>query len=410
MAKKEKTEREKLIESLIRDNNLKTAEDVSDVLKDLFADTLQKMLEAELTQHVGYEKNEYVDEDDEERNYRNGSFAKTVHSKYGDIPLKIPRDRQGTFEPIVVPKGKKDISSIEEKIIRMYARGNSNKDIQEQMNEIYGINVSPDMVTAITDKIIPKIKEWQNRQLDSIYPIVFVDATYFNVRQEGVVVKKAAYIALGVTMDGRKDILGIYLSETESAKYWLSIFNQLKNRGIKDILILCADGLSGLKEAIASAFPKTEFQRCIVHMIRNTMQYVSYKDRKELATDLKTIYQASDEKEAYSNLQELKEKWIVRKVNLMNWENNWDAVSPFFKYGAETRKIIYTTNAIESLNNMYKKLNKGRRVFTTEQALEKCMYLSTQLIMEKWTSRYQNWGVTLGELKIYFGDRIDLYY
>lgn len=398
-------EDEKFIDDFIANNDFKTAEDVSDALTRLFGATIEKMMKAELTHHLGYEKNEYTDSE----NSRNGYSTKKVHSTHGDLQLKVPRDRDGSFEPIVVPKGQKDISSIEQKIINLYARGISNAEIHDMMSDLYGINVSPDMISDITDKIIPEIREWQNRQLDPIYSIVFLDATYFNVKEEGHVVKKAAYIALGVNMEGQKDILGIYLSESESAKYWLNILNQLKNRGVKDILILCADGLSGLKEAISAAFPQTEFQRCIVHMIRNTMQYVSYKDRKELASDLKMIYRANNAEEAYDNLQKLKKKWAPRKISLENWENNWDAVVPFFKYGEETRKIIYTTNAIESLNNMYKKMNKGRRVFTTEQALEKCLYLSTKIIMNKWTTRYRNWGVTLSELKIYFKDRIDIY-
>lgn len=396
-------ERKKLIKEFIGSNELKTASDVENALKDLFKDTLQEMLNAELTEHLGYEKNEYQEEN---TNYRNGYSNKTIHSTQGDFEINVPRDRNGNFDPIVVEKGQKDISNIESKIIRMYARGMSNKDIHDQIEEIYGVKISPDMVSNITDKIIPEINEWKTRQLEEQYAIVFVDATYFSVKENGIVCKKAVYIALGVTMAGEKDILGFYIGETESAKYWASILNEFKNRGVKDILILCSDGLKGLKEAIKTVYPLTEFQRCIVHMIRNTTQYVSYKDRRELCQDLKTIYQASNEKEAYKNLQELREKWKARRISLENWENNWDDIQPFFKFGPETRKIMYTTNAIESLNNCYKRLNKGRRVFPTVQALEKSMYLSTQIIMEKWTSRYRNWNVTLGELQLYFPNRV----
>lgn len=315
MARKEKMseERRKLIQSLIQDDNIKSANDVHDALKDLFKDVLQEMLNAELTEHLGYEKNEYTEDNE---NYRNGYSQKTVRSSEGDITLNIPRDRQGTFDPIVVEKGQKDISNIEQKIIRMYARGMSNQNIYEEMQELYGVKVSPDMVTAITDKIIPEIREWQKRQLEEQYAIVFVDATYFNVKQDGIVVKKAVYIALGVTMTGEKEILGFYIGDSESAKYWTSILNEIKNRGVKDILILCSDGLKGLKEAIGTVYPMTEFQRCIVHMIRNTLQYVSYKDRKELAQDLKQIYQAPTEEIGYNNLLELEEKWSKRKVSL----------------------------------------------------------------------------------------------
>lgn len=405
MAKKEKIsdERRNLIKEFIASNELKTTEDVENALRNLFKDTLQEMLNAELTEHLGYEKNEYTDG---KENYRNGYSNKIVHSSQGDINLNVPRDRNGSFDPIVVEKDQKDISNIEHKIIRMYARGMSNKDIHDQIEEIYGVKISPDMVTAITDKIIPEIQEWKQRQLNEQYAIVFVDATYFSVKENGIVVKKAVYIALGVTMEGEKEILGFYIGESESAKYWTSILNEIKNRGVKDILIMCSDGLKGLKEAIGTVYPKKEFQRCIVHMIRNTLKYVSYKDRKELASDLKLIYKASSEEEAYNNLQELKDKWSERKIYLENWENNWENIQPFFKYGPQTRKIMYTTNAIESLNNCYKKLNKNRRVFPTVQALEKSLYLSTQIITEKWTSRYQNWGITLSELKIYFPDRV----
>lgn len=407
MARKEKIseERRKLIKEFINSNELKTVGDLQSAIKDLFKDTIQEMLDAELTEHLGYEKNEYMDNNE---NYRNGYSSKTVHSSEGDIKLNIPRDRQGTFDPIIVEKGQKDISSIEEKIIRMYARGFSNQNIYEEMQELYGVRVSPDMVTAITDKIIPEIREWQKRQLEEQYAIVFVDATYFNVKQDGIVMKKAVYIALGVTMTGEKEILGFYIGDSESAKYWTSILNEIKNRGVKDILIICADGLKGLKEAIGTVYPTTEFQRCIVHMIRNTLQYVSYKDRKELAKDLKLIYTASSEENGYDQLVKLDEKWKPRKVSLDNWINNWENIQPFFKYGPQTRKIMYTTNAIESLNNSYKKLNRGRRVFPTQQSLEKSMYLSTKIITEKWTSRYQNWGVTLSELHTYFPDRVNI--
>ena len=406
MGRKEKIskERKEFIQQFIAENDIRSARDIEIALRDMMKETLQEMLENELTEQLGYTKYEYSD--DEKTNYRNGYSKKTVHSTNGDIKLNIPRDRNGEFEPIIVEKGSKDISNIEEKIIRMYARGISNREIYNQMQELYGVKISPDMVTAITDKIIPNIKEWQKRPLDDVYPVVFVDATYFYVRNEGVVGKKAVYVILGINSQGYKDILGFYVGESESAKYWLNILNELKSRGLKDILILCADGLKGLPEAISTAYPNTEFQRCIVHMIRNTMAYVSYKDRKELATDLKTIYRASTAEEGYENLIELREKWIKRNINLDNWINNWDNVSTFFKYGPELRKIIYTTNSIESLNNSYKRINKGRPTFPSIQSLEKSVYLSTEIITEKWTQPYHNWGVIINELRIFFDGRI----
>lgn len=406
MGRKEKIskERKEFIQQFIAENDIRSARDIEIALRDMMKETLQEMLENELTEQLGYTKYEYSD--DEKTNYRNGYSKKTVHSTNGDIELNIPRDRNGEFEPIIVEKGSKDISNIEEKIIRMYARGISNREIYNQMQELYGVKISPDMVTAMTDKIIPNIKEWQKRPLDDVYPVVFVDATYFYVRNEGAVGKKAVYVILGINSQGYKDILGFYVGESESAKYWLNILNELKSRGLKDILILCADGLKGLPEAISTAYPNTEFQRCIVHMIRNTMAYVSYKDRKELATDLKTIYRASTAEEGYENLIELKEKWIKRNINLDNWINNWENVSTFFKYGPELRKIIYTTNSIESLNNSYKRINKGRPTFPSIQSLEKSVYLATEIITEKWTQPYRNWGVIINELRIFFDGRI----
>ena len=406
MGRKEKIqpERKEFIRQFIAQNDIKSARDIEIALRDMMKETLQEMLENELTEQLGYDKYEYSDE--EKDNYRNGYSKKTVHSTNGDIQLKIPRDRNDEFEPIIVEKGSKDISSIEEKIIRMYARGISNREIYNQMQELYGVRISPDMVTAITDKMLPKIKEWQKRPLDDVYPVVFVDATYFYVRDEGSVGKKAVYVILGIDSEGYKDILGFYVGESESAKYWLNILNELKSRGLKDILILCADGLKGLPEAISTAYPNTEFQRCIVHMIRNTMAYVSYKDRKELASDLKTIYKANTAEEGYENLITLREKWIKRNINLDNWINNWDNVSTFFKYGPELRKIIYTTNSIESLNNSYKRINKGRPTFPSIQSLEKSIYLATEIITERWTQPYRNWGIIINELRIFFEGRI----
>lgn len=406
MGRKEKisNERKEFIQQFLSQNNIRSAQDIEIALRDMMKETLQTMLENELTEQLGYDKYDYSNI--EKDNYRNGYSKKTVHSTNGDIELNIPRDRNGDFEPTIVKKGSKDISNIEDKIIRMYARGTSNREIYEQMQELYGINVSPDMVTAITDKIIPHIREWQKRPLDDVYPVVFVDATYFYVRDGGVVGKKAVYVILGINSEGYKDILGFYIGESESAKYWLNILNELKTRGLKDILILCADGLKGLPEAISAAYPNTEFQRCIVHMIRNTMAYVSYKERKELASDLKTIYKANSAEEGYANLLELKDKWIQKNINLDNWVNNWDNISTFFKYGPELRKIIYTTNSIESLNNSYKRINKGRPTFPSIQSLEKSIYLATEIITEKWTQPYHNWGVIINELRIYFKDRI----
>lgn len=406
MAKREKIseERSNFLKEFINQNNITSAKDIEEALKDMFENTLQEMLEAELASQIGHEKYEYTNEFKD--NYRNGYTSKNIHSSVGDFRINVPRDRNGEFDPVIVEKGNNDISNIEQKIIRMYARGNSNKEIYKQMKELYGVHISPDMVTSITNKVIPKIKEWQNRPLEEVYPIIFIDATYFNVKVEQSIVKKAVYIILGINLAGQKEVLGFYVSDVESAKQWANILNNLKNRGVKDILVLCADGLSGLKEAISVIFPMVEFQRCIVHMIRNTVAFVSYKERKELCSDLKTIYTVANADIGYQNLLELHEKWAQRKISLDNWLNNWDSIIPFFKFGPELRRIMYTTNAIKSLNNSYKRINKGRRIFPSETSLEKSLYLATEIITEKWTQSYHNWGVILGKLRLHYGDRI----
>ena len=320
-ARKEVTNPSRVVTSIVKINNgdvnmvsVKTAEDIQEALKDLLGGTIQEMMEAELDEHLGYDEYERSDNPD----YRNGVKHKKLRSSYGEIPIDVPQDRDGDFEPQIVPKRKKDISAIEQKIIAMSAKGMTTRQISDIVEDIYGFEVSESMVTAVTNKILPQIEEWQQRPLSAVYPIVFIDAIHFSVRDEHIVKKIAAYIILGVNDEGKKEVLSITIGENESAKYWLGVLNELKNRGVRDILILCADGLKGLPEAISTAYPNTEFQRCIVHMIRNTMAYVSYKDRKELATDLKTIYRASTAEEVYENLIELREKFIKRNINLDN--------------------------------------------------------------------------------------------
>ena len=306
-----------------------------------------------------------------------------------------------------MPKNKRDVSGIEDKIISLYGRGLSTREINEQIHDLYGIEVSATMVSNITDQILPKIKEWQERPLDSVYPIVFIDAVHFSVRQEHTVIKKAAYIVLGVTESGEKDILGIWIGENESAKFWLGVFNDLKGRGVKDILIMCSDGLTGIKEAIQAAFPKTIQQRCIVHMIRNSVRFVYYKDLKPFCNDLKTIYTAKNEKLGYEQLQKVKAKWKDKyPTSLRGWEDNWDAICPFFSYSEPLRKIMYTTNTIESLNRSFRKYTKTKSVFPSDKSLMKCLYLATQNITKKWTSRYGNLDMILSELSIMFDGRI----
>ena len=393
-----------LLKILQENYEIETAQDLSSAIKDLFKDSLQEMMNAEFDSSMGYSK---YDKTTEKSNYRNGVSKKKLKSEFGEFDFETPRDRNGEFEPVLVPKNKRDVSGIEDKIISLYGRGLSTREINEQIQDLYGIEISSTMVSNITDQILPKIKEWQERPLDCVYPIVFIDAVHFSVRQENSVVKKAAYIVLGVIENGEKDIIGIWIGENESAKFWLGVFNDLKQRGVKDILIMCSDGLTGIKEAISTAFPKTVQQRCVVHMIRNSVRFVYYKDLKPFCADLKTIYTSKNEKSGYEQLQKVKEKWKSKyPTALRNWEENWDAICPFFSYSEPIRKIMYTTNTIESLNRSFRKYTKTKSVFPSDESLMKCLYLAIQNITKKWTGRYGNWDLILGELSIIFDGRI----
>lgn len=400
----EKSKGKKILEILQENYQIESAQDLSSAIKDLFKDSLQEMMNAEFETSMGYKK---YDNKVEKTNYRNGATKKKLKSEFGEFEFETPRDRNGEFEPRIVPKNKRDVSGIEDKIISLYGRGLSTREINEQIQDLYGIEVSSTMVSNITDQILPKIKEWQNRPLESIYPICFVDAVHFSVREESSVVKKATYIVLGINEYGEKDVLGIWIGENESAKFWLSVFNDLKSRGVKDILILCSDGLIGMKEAITTAYPKTVQQRCIVHMIRNSVRFVSYKELKPFCEDLKTIYTSKNEKEGYEQLQKVKEKWKSKyPTAFKSWEENWDAICPFFSYSKPVRKIMYTTNTIESLNRSYRKYTKTKSVFPSDESLMKCLYLATLNITKKWNGRYRNWDLILGELSIMFEGRI----
>lgn len=362
-----------LIQGLFQEYDIQSADDIQEALKDLLSGTLQDMLEKEMDDHLGYDRYERSGEP----NYRNGTKSKTVRSKYGEFQVDVPQDRQSSFEPQVLPKRQKDISSIDDKIIALYAKGMTTRQISEMIEDIYGFEVSEGMVSDITDKLLPRIEEWQNRPLSSVYPIVFIDAVHFSVRDDGVI-RKLADVVLGINEDGMKEVLSIVVGENENSKYWLSVLNSLKNRGVQDILILCSDGLTGIKDAISAAFPKTEQQRCIVHMVRNTLKYVANKDMKTFAKDLKTIYTAANEESARKQLEAVTRKWSGQYPSAMNrWNDNWDAISPIFKFSKEVRTAFYTTNAIESLNSCYRRLNKQRSVFPSSQALMKALYLGT---------------------------------
>lgn len=393
-----------IIGMLLEEYDIKTAEDIQDALKDLMGSTIQEMLESEMDEHLGYSHYERSENTDS----RNGKKTKKVRGNLGETEIEVPQDRDGTFEPQIVKKRQKDISSIEQKIISLYAKGMTTRQISETIKDIYGFEVSDGFVSDVTDRLLPEIEEWQNRPLDEVYPIVFIDAVHFSVRDNGQIKKLAAYVILAVSLTGHKQVLSIQIGENESAKYWLGVLNELKNRGVKDILVICADGLTGMKEAVSAAFPQTELQRCIVHQIRNTLKYVGEKNKKEFATDLKTIYQTPSEKAALEQLERVTAKWEGDYPNAMkSWHTNWDVISPIFKFSATVRKVIYTTNAIESLNSGYRRLNKQRSVFPGDTALLKALYLATGEISKKWTMPLRDWGKVLGELEIMYPDRLN---
>ena len=401
---KENNKGKDLLKILQENYEIETAQDLSGAIKDLFKDALQQMMNAEFETSMGYSK---YDKKTEKNNYRNGTTKKSLKSEFGEFDFETPRDRNGEFEPKIVPKNKRDVSGIEDKIISLYGRGLTTREINEQIQDLYGIEVSATMVSNITDQIIPQIKEWQERPLDDVYPFVFIDAVHFSVREDNRVVKKAAYIVLGINSEGFKEILGIWIGENESAKYWLGVLNELKGRGVKDILIICSDNLTGIKDAITTVYPNTVQQRCIVHMIRNSVRYVNYKDLKEFTKDLKQVYTSVNEKKAYEKLQEIKNKWKDKYLTSFKiWEENWDAICPFFQFSDYIRKIMYTTNTIESLNRQFRKYTKTKSVFPTDMALMKCLYLSTKNISKKWDQAYRNWGTILSELSIMFDGRI----
>ena len=393
-----------IIAGLLQEYDIKTAKDIEDALKDLLGGTIQEMLEAEMDEHLGYSSYERSDNTD----YRNGKKAKKIRGNFGETEIEVPQDRDGSFEPKGVQKRQKDISGIEQKIISLYAKGMTTRQISETIEDIYGFEVSDGMVSDITDRLLPQIEEWQNRPLDEVYPVVFIDAVHFSVRDNGQIKKLAAYVILAVSLTGHKEVLSIHIGENESAKYWPGVLNELKSRGVKDILVICADGLSGMKEAVAAAYPQTELQRCIVHQVRNTLKYVGEKNKKEFANDLKAIYQAPSEKAALEQLERITEKWEKDYPNAMKSRHtNWDVISPIFKFSAQVRKVIYTTNSIESLNSGYRRLNKQRSVFPSDTALLKALYLATAEISPKWTMPLRDWGKVLGELEIMYPDRLN---
>jgi len=384
----------------------RSVDDIHAKLKELFRDTIQEILEIELDNHLGYEKHSVAGNNS--GNSRNGySAPKTVKTSYGETDVKVPRDRNGEFEPQIIKKYQTTLSQIEEQVLSLYAKGMSTRDIEDQMRDLYGIDVSPMMVSKITDKIMPLIIEWQSRPLDKVYAIVYLDAIFFKVRQDGKVVNKAAYSVLGINLQGQKDILGIWIGESESASFWMSVCNDLRNRGVEDILIICKDGLSGFSEAISAVFPKSNIQLCVIHQIRNSLKYVSYKDERELMKDLKKVYQALTLQEAGLAFEEFRQKWGKKyPVIIRSWEANWGELTTYFDYPYPIRRIIYTTNIIEGYHRQLRKVTKTKTTYPTDDAVRKIIYLATDRIMKKWTMPIQNWKNCFAQIVVYFGDRI----
>ena len=389
----------------------KTIDDVigkDGLVQRLIKDVLENILEVEMGEHLDRDKyDRQTDIDQDDRNYRNGYSKKTLRSSFGDVDLDVPRDRKAEFEPQIIKKYETVCNELDKKIISLYAKGMSTRDIQAEVEDLYGITLSPSMISKITDKVIATATEWQNRMLDEIYPIVYLDAMYFKVRSNGKIVNKAVYICLGYTLEGYKDILGIWVDEAEGAKFWLSICNDLKNRGVKKILIACMDGLKGLPQAIKTVFPTVDIQTCIVHQIRNSIKYIASKDKKAFMKDLKEVYKATTEELALAQLDNLKEKWGSNYGMVIDsWYNNWNNLDTFFKFSPQIRKLIYTTNVLEGFNRQVRKFTKVRTIFPTDESLNKCVYLATMEIMEKWTQPIHNWGTTLAELSLYFEEQL----
>lgn len=383
-----------------------SADDALNVLRDIFAPTIQDMLEAEMTSHVGYEKHSSIG--DGAGNSRNGYSKKTLKSKMGPTEIVVPRDRQGTFAPVVVKKYQTSTNEIEEKVIAMYQKGMTTRDIHDHLQDIYGVEVSAGMVSTITDKVIPRIHEWQNRPLEAVYPIMFLDGIHFRVKDGGRIVNKCSYTVLGLTTEGKKELLGLWIGEHESAKFWAQVLNELRNRGVEDIVICCTDDLTGFSDAIQTVFPNTQIQKCIVHQIRNTIKLVAHKDRKKFCRDLRTIYTAPTEEAGLQALETVKQQWPGYLPQLKKWEDKWPELSTFYQFPEEVRTIMYTTNSVESLHRQMRKVTKTTSLFPHDEALIKLLWLAQEDFTKKWTAPIPNWGKIISQLAILFPERITL--
>lgn len=399
--------RKEILDELIRD--YKNPEDLigeSGLLKQLTKALLERAMETELTHELGYERNDRSSLK-ESGNRRNGSSSKTVRSKHGEIELEIPRDRESEFEPVLIKKHQRRFDGFDDLILSLYAKGVSTRDIRSHIEELYGIDISPDLVSSVTDSVQELVREWQMRPLDVVYPIVYLDAIRVKIRVDGTVQNRCIYLVIGVNLEGKKEVLGLWSAENEGAKFWLSVLTELQNRGLKDIFIACVDGLKGFTEAIESIFPDAITQVCIVHQVRHSLTYVSHKEKKKVAADLKSVYTAATEEDALLRLEEFAGKWDARyPVISKSWQANWHKISPMFRFTEEIRKAIYTTNVIESLNYSLRKITKTRAAFPTEEAALKLLWLGLQNAAKKWTMPVRNWGIAINQFAIMFGDRL----
>ena len=402
----EENARRAKIRELLQASHINSMDDIQNLFKETIAEFMENGLDAELDEELGYSKYDYRNKETD--NCRNGHSSKKLKTSFGDVEVSVPRDRKGEFEPQLLKKNQTSVSQdIEEKILSMYAKGMTTTDIETHIHDIYGVDVSDTTISRITDKILPIVREWQQRALESIYAVVFMDAIHYHVRSEGQIVKKAVYIAIGINLDGRKDVLGMWVGENESAKFWATVLNGLKNRGVQDIFIACTDNLTGFSAAINAVFPKTDVQNCVIHQLRNSSRYVSYKDIKKLMADLKAVYAASDEQAALSALDEFESAWGKKYPKIASsWRENWANLSTYFKFPSEVRRLIYTTNVIEGFNRQLRKVTESKSVFPTDDSLLKMLYLAMMDITRKWTGRRVDWSMIHAQLAIYYEDRM----
>ena len=402
----EEIARREKIRELLQIANVGSMDDIHDLFKETIGEFMENSLEAELDEELGYSKYDYRNKATD--NSRNGHSSKKLKTSFGEIEIETPRDRKGEFEPQLVKKNQTSVSQdVENKILSMYAKGMTTSDIESHIRDIYGLEVSDSTISRVTDKILPILRDWQSRPLEPIYAVVFLDAIHYHVRSEGQIIKKAVYIAIGINLDGRKDVLGMWVGENESAKFWATILNSMKNRGVEDILITCTDNLTGFSAAIEAVFPKTEIQNCIIHQLRNSSKYVSYKDLKALMADLKAVYTAADEPAALDALDVFSEHWDKKYPKIsQSWQDNWVNLSTYFKFPQEVRRLIYTTNTIEGFNRQLRKVTKSKSVFPTDDSLLKMLYLAMMDITKKWTGRRQDWSLIYAQMAIFFGDRL----